>query len=78
MTLTFELDLDPVKHDLRAKIQDCMYVRSARIVRQTMPKLLHPPLTQGVNIGTPGNARARESRETPPGTKITTVCLFAF
>ncbi len=60
MTLTFEHDLDIIRHDLHAKIQDCMYVCSARIVRQTdgrtdsqtdrqtQPKLLHPPLTWGV------------------------------
>ncbi len=35
VTLTFELDLDIIRHDLNAKIQDCMYVHSARIVRQT-------------------------------------------
>ncbi len=34
MTLAFQLDLDTIKHDLHAKIQDCMYDRSARIVRQ--------------------------------------------
>ncbi len=56
MTLTYDLDLDIIRHDLHSKIRDCMYVRSARIVRQTagqihrqtMPKLLHPPMTMGV------------------------------
>ena len=58
MTLTLELDLDISSPDLHTKIQACMSVRLARIVRrtdshthrQTMPKLLHPPLTLGVII----------------------------
>ncbi len=53
-----DLCLDIFNLDLHAKIQACMSVRLARIVRrtdthtqtdtQTMPKLLHPPLTLGV------------------------------
>ncbi len=50
MTLTYELDLDILPLDVHAKIQVCMFVRSAVRVRQTdthtdtqtMPKLLHP------------------------------------
>ncbi len=52
MTLTYELDLDILPLELHAKIQVCMSVRSARIVRrtdththtdrQTMSKLLLP------------------------------------
>ena len=35
MTLTFELDLDILPLDLHAKIQVCMFVRSAARARQT-------------------------------------------
>ncbi len=60
MTLTLELDLDIFSLDLHAKMQACMSVHLARIVRQmdththtqkdrqTTPKLLHPPLMLGL------------------------------
>ncbi len=62
MTLTFELGIDSFIHDLHAQIQVRMYVCLSRIVRrahthqhlhtdtQTMSKLLHRPLTRGVNM----------------------------
>ncbi len=60
MTSTLELDLDTFSLDLHAEIQACISVCLARIVRQTdththrqtMPKLLHPPLKRGVKTRT--------------------------
>ncbi len=69
MTLTFELSLDMLRPHLHVKIQVCMSLRSARIVRRTdghthrqtdrhtMSKLLHPLLTLGV-IKTPERWRS--------------------
>ncbi len=62
MTLTFELGLDIFMHESHAKIQVCIHIYLARIVRrkdgqthtqthtQTMPKLFHPSLTRGVTM----------------------------
>ncbi len=56
MTLTFELDLDILPHDLHTKNQVRMSVRSpVRVVTdtqkdgQTMSKLLHPIADAGCN-----------------------------
>ncbi len=62
MTLTFELGRDILMHESHSKIQVCIHICLARIVRrkdghtdthtdtQTMPKLWHPSLTRGVMI----------------------------
>ncbi len=58
LTLTSELDLDSIRHDLNRSQSSSLYVypfsqdseTDGRTDSQTMPKLLQPPLTRGVKI----------------------------